>query len=209
MAMFITNPIINLRKRPIHTQQITCRKYKGFLPNITPAIDSLSSSISAPGQYSLVYINGKNFTPYNISVTFGTIQNIPIVYYSSFTISFVVPLYVSEGAYTVQVVANNNSNNALMTTLLYSNIVNYTIQNYIITGNYHLSNNRFYNTIIIFSANSTIVFYNTFNIVWNISGNAIVTIKGQPLLDGEYTSFINIPYTIILGTGSVMIYLNV
>jgi hypothetical protein len=207
MSVFTTNPIISLRTIPINTQQPTCRKYKGFLPNITPAIYSLSSTISAPREYALVYINGQNFTPDNLSVTFGTITDVPIVFYSSFTISFVVPLYVSEGTYGIQVVANNN--NTLMSGLLYSNIVDYTIQNYSVTGNYSISDNTIYNTIITFTGNGTILFYNSFNINWDITGDTIVSVNGQVLSNGTYFSLINTSYSVTLGTGTVTLFLNV
>lgn len=207
MSIFTTNPIISLTTIPITTQQPICRKYKGFLPNITPAIYSLSSTISAPGEYALVYINGQNFTPNNLSVTFGTITDVPIVFYSSFTISFVVPLYVSEGTYGIQVVANNN--NTLMSGLLYSNVVDYIIQNYSITGNYSITDTAFYNTIITFTGNGTILFYNTFNINWNITGDAIVSVNGQVFSNGTYLSLINTLYSVTLGTGSVTLVFNV
>jgi hypothetical protein len=208
MSIFTTNPIISLRTIPINTQQLTCRKYKGFLPNITPAIYSLSSTISVPGEYALVYINGQNFTPNNLSVTFGTITDVPIVFYSSFSISFVVPLYVSEGNYEIQVVANNN--NTLMSGLLYSNTVNYTIQNYSITGSYSISDNKIYNTIITFSGNGTILFNKTLNINWNITGDASVSVNGQLLTNSSsYLCSINTNYSVILGSGSVTLFFNV
>lgn len=209
MTSFIRNPIVDLAVRPINTQQNKCRKYKGFLPNITPIILSLSSYISAPGLYALVYISGQNFTPYNISVTFGTIQNIPIVYYSSFSISFVVPLNLSEGNYLVQVVENNANN--LFPGLLYSNTLQYTIQNYIIQGNYSVSANDIFNTILDFLSDSNIVFYNTFNGIWSINGTASVVANGQSLVSGmSYILLPNTVYYIILGnSGSVQLSMNV
>jgi hypothetical protein len=208
MAEFITNPIVSLRTTPINTQQLKCRKYKGFLPNLTPTINSLSSTISAPGVYALVYVNGENFTPYNISITFGTIQNIPIVFYSSFLVSFLVPLDVSEGIYNVQVVINNN-NNLTINSLLYSNTVNYTIQNYNITGNYSMTDTNLYNTIITFTGNGEIFFYNTFNINWVITGNASVIINGKTLINGTYKSIINSVYYVTIVSGSVTLIFNV
>jgi hypothetical protein len=208
MTSFIRNPIVDLAVRPINTKQPKCRKYKGFLPNITPALFSLSSNISAPGVYALVYINGQNFTPYNISVTFGTIQNIPIVYYSSFSISFVVPLNLSEGNYSVQVVENNANN--LFPGLLYSNKLQYTVQNYVIQGNYSVSASDIFNTILSFLTDSTIVFYNTFNGVWSINGTATVVANGQPLVSGSYVLLPSTVYYIMLGnSGSVQLSLNV
>jgi hypothetical protein len=207
MTSFTKNPIISLSKKPFNTKQILCRKYKSFLPNIIPSISSLSNNISAPGAYSLIYINGLNFTPYNMTVTFGSIQNIPIVFYSSFSISFVVPLNLSEGNYSVQVVANNN--NTLISGLLYSNTLDYTIQNYSIVGTYSITDDSSYNTVINFSGNSTIIFYNVFNVNWVITGNASVTVNNQFLSTGEYNVLSNIQYNITLGIGSVTIYFNV
>jgi hypothetical protein len=207
MSIFTTNPIISLRTTAINTEQTTCRKYKSFLPNITPAIYSLSSTVSVPREYALVYINGQNFTPNNLSVTFGTITNIPIVFYSSFSISFLVPLYVSEGTYGVQVVANNN--NTLMSGLLYSNTVNYTIQNYSVTGSYSISDNKIYNTIITFSGNGSILFNKSLNINWNITGDASVSVNGQLLTNSAYLCLINTIYSVTLGSGSVTLFFNV
>ena len=55
------------------------------------------------------------------TVTFGTITNIPVTFYSSMNLSFVVPNTLIPGTYSVQVVNNNYPTNQ------YSNTVNYTI----------------------------------------------------------------------------------
>lgn len=88
-------------------------KYKGFLPSFTPVINSLSVTTSVAGVYSLVYINGSNFIPTCNGVTyinFGNFKNIPITFYSSFNISFVVPLNATKGTHNVVVVNVYNSN---------------------------------------------------------------------------------------------------
>jgi len=209
MPMFINNPIVSLIKIPIHTQQNRCRKYVSFLPNMNPSIYSLSTTISAPRIYSLVYISGQNFIPYNTSVTFGPIKNIDVVFFSSSYISFVVPLNVSEGTYPVQVVVNYYNNQSQPSNLLYSNTLNYTIQNYVITGTYNKSDTETYNTILNFTSSGTIVFYNTFNVLWNITGNAYVLINGKILSNGTYKTTLNTQYIITLNSGSISLNFNV
>jgi len=125
MPPFVTNPLVSLRKTPIKTAKITCRKYKGFLPNITPSILFLSQTSSAQRTYALVFIQGENFTPYSTTVAFGPISNIPIVYYNSNTISFVVPMKLLANEYDVQVVTNAANNYNIV--LLSSNKIRYTI----------------------------------------------------------------------------------
>jgi len=102
-----------------------CRKYKGFLPNKNPVINSLSNYISSFGIYNVVYITGVNFTTYGTSVNFGPYKNIPVIFFSSSYISFVVPVNIPIGNYNVQVTTNNNSNSN--PDLLYSNVVSYDI----------------------------------------------------------------------------------
>lgn len=212
MPMFTNNPVVSLLKTPINTQQNICRKYKGFLPNINPSIFSLSNTISAQGEYQLVYISGENFMPYSTTVNFGYIQNIPVVFYNPSYISFVVPLNVSEGVYSVQVVVNNN-NNFNPNSMLYSNTVDYTIQNYTITGNYLLTDSNtyqnIYNTIITFTSNGTILFYDKYNIIWNITGDASVLVNGTVVTSGLHKSVKNVLYYIILRSGSVSMKFNV
>jgi hypothetical protein len=115
---FITNPVTTASGN-ITTTQITCRLYKSLLPSFTPVISNLSVTSSAAGQYSLVYINGNNFFPNGITyVNFGPFKNIPVVYYSSFNISFVVPLNAAVGNYNVVVV--NIYNGQFSTPVKYS-----------------------------------------------------------------------------------------
>lgn len=209
MPMFTNNPIVSLIKTPINTQQNRCRKYVSFLPNMNPSIYSLSNNISAPHIYSVVYISGQNFIPYNTSVTFGPIKNIDVVFFSSSYISFVVPVNVSEGTYPVQVVVNYYNNQSQTSNLLYSNTLDYKIQNYFITGTYNKSDTETYNTIIAFTSGGTIIFYNTFNVLWNITGNAYVLINGQILTNGTYKTILNTQYIITLNSGSVSLNFNV
>jgi len=209
MPMFTNTPIVSLRKTPINTQQTNCRKYAAFLPTMNPSISSLSTTISAPQVYSLVYISGHNFIPYNTTVTFGPIKNIDVVFYSSSYISFVVPLNVSERDYPVQVVVNYYNIQSQTSNLLYSNTLNYTIKNYVTRGNCSVSDTELYNTIIRFTSNGTIIFYNKFNVLWNIEGDAYVLVNGQILKNGLSQTFVNTEYFITLNSGSISLNFNV
>lgn len=123
---FITNPVTTASGN-ITTTQITCRLYKSLLPSFTPAISNLSVTSSLAGQYSLVYINGSNFFPNGTTfVNFGIYTNIPIVYYSSFNISFVVPLNASVGNYNVVVVNLYNGQLSSPVKYSYSGNLNYS-----------------------------------------------------------------------------------
>ena len=105
---------------------VKCRKFQYRYPNTSPIIYSLSPSHSVLGEYTVCYINGLNFskenTTGNSTVTFGDIANIPVTFYSSLNISFVVPNNLPEGPYSVQVVNNN-----YFPSTTYSNTFNYTL----------------------------------------------------------------------------------
>jgi len=107
---------------------VKARKYKYMYPNTSPIIYSLTPSESLLSDYTVCHIKGINFsksnTTGNSTVTFGDIKNIPVTFYSSMNVSFVVPNNLTFGTYSVQVVNNNYP------TSLYSNIVEY---NYIST----------------------------------------------------------------------------
>jgi hypothetical protein len=86
---------------------------KSFYPSFTPIINGISVTTSNSGAYSLVYITGSNFvSPTNGTtyVNFGSFTNLPIIFYSSFNISFVVPLNALAGSYNVVVVNVYNGN---------------------------------------------------------------------------------------------------
>ncbi len=88
-----------------------CRKFNDFLPSFTPRLDNLSVTSSSAGVYSLVYVNGSNFLPNGTTtVQFGILGYVPTTYYSSFTLSFVVPLNAVVGDYPVTVVNIYNGN---------------------------------------------------------------------------------------------------
>jgi hypothetical protein len=87
-----------------------CRGYNGFYPSFTPVLNGLSVTSSSAGNYSLVYVNGSNFLPNGTTIIkFGSIY-LPVTYYSSFNLSFVVPLNATPGNYNVQVVNVYNGN---------------------------------------------------------------------------------------------------
>lgn len=123
--------------QPVTTVLTRCSKNKGYLPSFTPVISTLSVTTSASGVYSLVYISGSNFIPpCNGGVTyvnFGSFKNLPMTFYSSFNISFVVPLNAPIGNYNVVVVNvyNNNFSPSVQQNYRgnpnYSNSLTYTI----------------------------------------------------------------------------------
>jgi hypothetical protein len=89
----------------------TCKKYRNVYPSFTPILGSLSNTSSPEGAYSLVYVDGSNFLPNGTTfIKFGNYGYIPVTYYSSFSLSFVVPLNASSGSYNVQVVNLYNGN---------------------------------------------------------------------------------------------------
>lgn len=108
-----TNPLLAF-SQPKNTTQKTCRAYKPFLPSFTPRIDHLSSHSSIHGQYAEVFIQGFHFLNNGTTyVQFGSVSNIPVIFYSSFTISFVVPLNAVPGEYKIVVVNIYNGNFSL------------------------------------------------------------------------------------------------
>ena len=114
-----------------HITQIInkCIKYKGFYPSFTPVINTLSKISSVNGVYSIVYINGLNFLPScngTTFVNFGSFKNLPITFYSSFNISFVVQLNAPPGIYNVVVVNIYNGNYSPQVNESYPGIQNYS-----------------------------------------------------------------------------------
>ena len=98
----------------------TCKK--STYPDTSPVISSLSIYSSVESVYTVVYITGQNFQIDGVTtVSFGTYQNIPVTFYSSMNISFVIPSNALAGIYVVQVFNN------IYPTQLYSNTVNYNI----------------------------------------------------------------------------------
>ena len=91
-------------------KSINCKGNKGFLPSFTPILSNLSVTTSSSGAYSLVYVYGSNFLPNGTTfIQFGTIF-LPVIYYNSFNLSFVVPTSALAGNYNVKVVNLYNGN---------------------------------------------------------------------------------------------------
>jgi hypothetical protein len=119
----------------IDTNAVRCPT-KSFYPSFSPIMNGLSVTTSNSGVYSLVYVTGSNFVSPTNGITyinFGSFTNLPITYYSSFNISFVVPLNALAGSYNVVVVNvyNGNFSTAVNTSYPgnpnYSNSITYTI----------------------------------------------------------------------------------
>lgn len=109
-----------------------CRKSINFTPNLTPVISNLSIFSSPSGIYTTVYIYGNNFSTYGrigtsvvnfveINNNNTSYNNLPVSFYSSQKISFIVPLSAQPGNYKISVVNQNNQIS------LISNSMNYTI----------------------------------------------------------------------------------
>jgi len=188
MSAFITNPITSALKN-YNTKIIRGRKYKGFLPSFNPVITSLSTNFSIPGEYTLVYVTGENFLPNGVTyIQFGGYKNIPITYYSSFYISFLIPLDTVGGRHQVYAVNIYNGNFSPQVnysypgTLNYSNPFEYTLLTFRLTGSYQITSNEDFNTVITFTGNGDIFFYSTkyveFVIVGGGGGGAGGTLNG-------------------------------
>ena len=80
-----TNPIV---KRP-------SRLVKGFSPNMSPVINSLSTyslkSTNAGIPFQQIYIYGENFLPLNATLVEFGIHTLVTSFYNSFTLSFTLP----------------------------------------------------------------------------------------------------------------------
>jgi len=129
-------PVTNMSIYKRNNNILTSCKYRGFYPSFTPVINFLSKTTSVASTYAEVQINGSNFLPPSnatIYVNFGSFTNLPITFYSSFNISFVVPLNAVPGSYNVTVVNVYNSNFSPQINqtnpgnLNYSNSITYTI----------------------------------------------------------------------------------
>jgi len=84
---------------------------KGFYPSFTPSLTNLSVTSSLVRNYTVVYVNGSNFLPNGTTfIKFGNYGNLPVTYYSSFNLSFVVPSIPNAGNYSVSVVNLYNGN---------------------------------------------------------------------------------------------------
>ena len=107
IAQFFPNGVLNAVK--VRSTR-NCRKFKSEYPSFTPILSNLSTTSSPSGVYSLVYISGSNFLPNGTTlVKFGN-EYLPVIYYSSSYLSFVVPLNVTAGNYPVQTANVYNGN---------------------------------------------------------------------------------------------------
>jgi uncharacterized protein (TIGR03437 family) len=114
---------------PIVKRTSKCKGRKSFYPSFTPVINSLSVTSSIIGVYTVVYINGSNFLPPSNGdtyVNFGLFTHLPITFYSSFNISFIVPLNAISGFYDVRVVNTYNDNFSLPVSQSNPGIPNYS-----------------------------------------------------------------------------------
>ena len=125
----------NLIQYDINYIDSKCRNIKNVYPSFTPKIFNLSETISSPGQYKVVNINGENFLPSVYGTTYVNFDNnfgytnfkqIPILFYNPNQISFVVPLNTVVGNYTVTVVNVYNSNFSPAVNVTYSGNLNYS-----------------------------------------------------------------------------------
>jgi len=127
------NPAVNKL-----TEKYICNPSNSSYPNFAPSIYNLNVETSVAGAYTVVHILGDNFFPPaygNTYVNFGSFTNIPIIFYNTFNISFVVPQGAGNNLYNVVVV--NVYNNNFGSTInyrasgsnVYSNTVLYSITN--------------------------------------------------------------------------------
>jgi hypothetical protein len=163
---------------PIVKRISNCKGRKSAYPSFTPVINSLSVNSSISGVYRVVHIIGSNFLPPSNGdtyVNFGPYTHLPIIFYSSFNISFVVPLDAVAGLYNIKVVNVYNDNFSLPVKQSnpgipnYSNSISYAIYDsaynisYFISGTYFISSDASYNTIINFTGNSVFYIYDINN----------------------------------------------
>lgn len=125
----------NLIQYDINYIESKCRNIKSAYPSFTPQILHLSETSSLQGQYKVIKINGVNFLPsvygttyVNFDKNFGytNFKQLPITFYNTSQISFVVPLNTVAGNYTVTVVNVYNSNFSPAVNQTYSGNLNYS-----------------------------------------------------------------------------------
>lgn len=103
-------------QNPQGTNQITRKKKTNLFypPNFTPIVDSFSRYTSVQGDYTVVYIRGKNFYPSCIGSTvvrFNTrFKSLPVIFHSPFLLSFVVPVDADVGENIIYLVNSYNAN---------------------------------------------------------------------------------------------------
>ena len=101
----------NISSLTANTTQDFCRKYSGgAYPSFTPVINGLSVTSAIYGIYTVVYVYGTNFLPYNTYINFGSFTNLSVIFYNSSTISFVIPSKAGAGSYNVVAINKYNGN---------------------------------------------------------------------------------------------------
>lgn len=124
--MFPNNDLYTETRLGITINTRRCPSKKGFYPDITPSIESISPDTSESNIYTTVQIYGLNFLPFgNTELNMGQYKNLPYSYLNSTNISFQVPSGILPGIYDIQL--NNTNNYNVPPNSLYSNIVKYTI----------------------------------------------------------------------------------
>lgn len=107
---------------------VNCNKLFNRYPSFTPVIGFLSVDKSKQGVFSPVNITGANFQFGKDAtyVNFGNYTRLPISFFSSSNISFVVPEDASAGTYNVVVVNVYNGNFSPQVNNAYPGILNYS-----------------------------------------------------------------------------------
>jgi len=119
-ANYINRKLSNLRNNGL----------RNTLPSFTPILTDLSVISSVQGSYQVVYVNGANFLPNGTTfIKFGSYGYLPVIYYSSFNLSFVVPLDAPVGNYNVYVVNIYNGNFSPPVKYTYPANLNYSTNN--------------------------------------------------------------------------------
>lgn len=120
----------NLKKNSRNCRRLSNSSY----PSFTPILSDLSVNNSKSGTYTLVYVKGMNFLPNGTTIIqFGNMGYIPTIFYSSFNLSFEVPLNATVGTYDVKIINIYNENfspainNSYSGNMNYSNSMSYNI----------------------------------------------------------------------------------
>ena len=129
MFSFLTNAIINTNKNN------SCSKYQKKPINYKPTIIYITPDVVVNNVYTEVYVYGYNF--FNADSTYITLNNsisIPVSFYSSRLITFIVPQNLEIITYDLNVVNNIsyspiNVSSMPQSQLAISNSVNFTVTN--------------------------------------------------------------------------------
>ena len=127
-SQFYSSIVLNTISNSIRRSTRNCRRVNNTgYPSFSPNLYNLSETTSPAGYPLVVYVNGSNFLPNGVtSVQFGNLGYLPVTYYSSFNLSFSVPLNASPGNYNVKVVNLYNGNFSPPVNQSYPGIQNYS-----------------------------------------------------------------------------------